>query len=94
MTHLTLQSADVIHSFWLPQLNGETDLIPNRQNETWLDPYETGVYFGNCAAVSRSMPTMLLRVDRAYSGGISSKWGAEQKPAPFSGHWRRSRPAQ
>ncbi len=27
MTHLTLQSADIVHSFWQPQLNAETDLI-------------------------------------------------------------------
>ena len=37
-THLTLQSADVIHSFWLPQLGGKTDVIPNKDNEPWLDP--------------------------------------------------------
>ena len=33
-THITLESADVIHSFWVPQLAGKTDLVPNRVNQT------------------------------------------------------------
>ena len=88
MTHLTLQSADVIHSFWLPQLNGKTDLIPSRQNETWLDPYETGVYFGNCAAYcGAQQANMLLRVRscilrRDSSNGEHSKRRRLQRPKP------------
>jgi cytochrome c oxidase subunit 2 len=31
-------SADTDHSFWIPQLGGKTDLIPNRVNEMWIDP--------------------------------------------------------
>ncbi len=42
-TFLKLLSADTDHSFWVPQLAGKTDLIPNRVNETWLDPHETGL---------------------------------------------------
>lgn len=62
-THFQLQSADVIHSFWVPQLAGKTDLVPNRTNETWIDPYETGVYFGNCAEYCGTQhANMLLRV--------------------------------
>jgi len=62
-THFELQSADVIHSFWVPQLAGKTDLVPNRTNETWIDPYEPGVYFGNCAEYCGTQhANMLLRV--------------------------------
>lgn len=46
---LTLESADVAHSFWIPQVSGKTDVIPNRANHMWIDPKETGTYFGNCA---------------------------------------------
>src|SRR6202008_2201570 len=46
---LTLLSADTDHSFWVPQLAGKTDLIPNRVNHTWIDPHQTGVYIGQCA---------------------------------------------
>jgi cytochrome c oxidase subunit 2 len=48
-TYLQLQSSDVIHSFWVPQLSGKTDLIPNRTNYMWIDPHEPGIYLGNCA---------------------------------------------
>lgn len=62
-TFLLLQSADVIHSFWVPQLAGKTDLVPNRDNRMWLDPHETGVYFGNCAEYCGTQhANMLLRV--------------------------------
>lgn len=46
---LKLQSVDVIHSFWIPQLGGKVDLIPNRNNEIWVDPKVTGTFLGNCA---------------------------------------------
>ena len=48
-TFLTLLSADTDHSFWIPQLAGKTDLIPNRVNEMWVDPHRTGVFLGQCA---------------------------------------------
>ena len=62
-TYLQLESADVIHSFWLPQLSGKTDLIPNRNNYMWINPKEPGVYFGNCAEYCGTQhANMLLRV--------------------------------
>lgn len=48
-TYLRLLSADVDHSFWVPQLAGKTDLIPNHPNEMWIDPQKTGLYLGQCA---------------------------------------------
>jgi len=48
-TYLRLLSADVDHSFWVPQLGGKTDLIPNHPNNMWIDPEETGLYLGQCA---------------------------------------------
>ena len=41
-TFMKLTSADVIHSFWVPQLAGKTDLLPNRVNEMWIDPRTPG----------------------------------------------------
>ncbi len=48
-TYLHLYSADVDHSFWVPQLAGKTDLIPNHPNDTWIDPQRTGLYLGQCS---------------------------------------------
>src|SRR5438128_2757599 len=41
-TFLELTSADVVHSFWVPQLAGKTDVIPNKTNVMWMDPQEAG----------------------------------------------------
>ncbi len=46
---VTLRSVDVIHSFWVPQLAGKTDLIPGKTNQMWLRADAPGVYRGQCA---------------------------------------------
>ncbi len=62
-TFLKLLSADTDHSFWVPQLAGKTDLIPNRVNDTWIDPRQTGLYLGQCAQYCGTQHAkMLLRV--------------------------------
>jgi cytochrome c oxidase subunit II len=45
---LELTSADVIHSFWVPRLNGKRDLIPGLETEFWIHADEPGVYRGQC----------------------------------------------
>jgi len=78
-TYLKLESADVIHSFWLPQLSGKTDLIPNRDNFMWINPKEPGVYFGNCAEYCGTQhANMLLRVI-AQTPEDFKKWASEQQ---------------
>jgi len=62
-TFLHLLSADVDHSFWVPQLAGKTDLIPNHPNELWIDPHQTGLFVGQCAQFCGvEHAKMLLRV--------------------------------
>ena len=62
-TFLKLLSADTDHSFWVPQLAGKTDLIPNRVNGMWIDPKETGIFLGQCAQYCGTQHAkMLLRV--------------------------------
>lgn len=46
---IQLQSADVIHSFWVPELHGKMDLIPTRINKLTLQANQIGVYRGQCA---------------------------------------------
>jgi cytochrome c oxidase subunit 2 len=46
---LRLESADVIHSFWVPSLAGKLDLIPGRTNELSLHAGRPGIYRGQCA---------------------------------------------
>ncbi len=78
-THITLLSADTDHSFWVPQLAGKTDLIPNHPNEMWIEPHQTGVYLGQCAQYCGVQHAkMLLRVI-VDSPDDFQKWAAAQK---------------
>jgi cytochrome c oxidase subunit II len=45
----TLQSADVIHSFWVPNLGGKMDMIPGRTTHLRLRADHAGVFRGQCA---------------------------------------------
>ena len=62
-TFLQLLSADTDHSFWVPELAGKTDLIPNHPNRMWMDPERTGIFVGQCAQYCGTQHAkMLLRV--------------------------------
>ena len=42
-------TADVIHSFWVPQLNRKIDMIPGQRNRVLLEADRVGRYRGQCA---------------------------------------------
>jgi cytochrome c oxidase subunit 2 len=81
--YLTLQSADVCHSFWVPRLAGKTDLIPGRTNHMmfWTDkPPHT--YFGQCAEYCGTQHAkMLLRVVAESPEDFKDWLDNERKPA-------------
>jgi cytochrome c oxidase subunit 2 len=79
LAFLTLESADVAHSFWVPQLAGKTDLIPNHPNTMWIDPKQEGTFLGNCAEYCGTQhANMLLRVI-VQSPADFAKWSARQR---------------
>jgi cytochrome c oxidase subunit 2 len=45
---LTITSRDVIHSFWIPKLNGKRDAVPGRVAPWKIEADEPGVFFGQC----------------------------------------------
>jgi cytochrome c oxidase subunit 2 len=47
--NIKLNSSDVIHSFWVPNLMGKLDLIPGRENQLRLTADRAGIYRGQCA---------------------------------------------
>jgi cytochrome c oxidase subunit II len=46
---LLLESDNVLHSFWVPQMGGKRDMVPNRLNRLVFTPEQPGVYLGACA---------------------------------------------
>jgi cytochrome c oxidase subunit 2 len=46
---LLITSADVIHSWWVPDIGGKKDAIPGFINEMWFQAEEPGIYRGQCA---------------------------------------------
>lgn len=46
---MRLTSFDVIHSFWVPGLNGKRDLIPSRITTEWIEASQPGRFRGQCA---------------------------------------------
>jgi cytochrome c oxidase subunit 2 len=81
-TFLRLLSADTDHSFWIPQLAGKTDLIPNHVNRMWVDPHRTGVFLGQCAQYCGVQHAkMLLRVYVDSPDDFASWIRAQQQPA-------------
>jgi cytochrome c oxidase subunit 2 len=79
---LTLRSADVCHSYWVPRLAGKIDLIPGRTNHLWFQTDQPGLYLGQCAEYCGTQhANMLLRVSVDPADEFSRWLGNERKPA-------------
>ncbi len=81
-TYLTLESADVCHSFWVPRLGGKMDLIPGRTNELLLETTEAGLFLGQCAEYCGAQHAhMLIRVIVDTPQEFESWLENQQRPA-------------
>lgn len=88
---LLLKSADVIHSFWVPQLGGKRDTIPGRENLLTFTVTTPGEYPGQCAefcGISHANMRMLVA---AHSPEEFATWVERMKapPAPPAGEAAR-----
>jgi len=60
---LQLDSTDVVHRWWVPELGGKFDAVPGRSNGTWFRAEREGVYEGRSAVFSGpGYATMRARV--------------------------------
>jgi cytochrome c oxidase subunit 2 len=91
--NFALQSRDVIHSFWAPELGGKRDLITNHTNYIWYTPRDSlveNVYNGFCTEYcGSSHANMRLRVyvvapDKFESWAAHQKTAAAGSPAPVT----------
>jgi len=81
-TYLTMSSADVSHSFWVPRLAGKTDVIPNKINTMWIDPTQPGLYLGQCAQYCGTQHAkMLLRVYAQTPADFAAWVDQQRQPA-------------
>lgn len=78
-----LLSADVIHSFWVPQLGGKKDMIPGRKNILRLQADRPGTYGGQCAEYCGGPHALMGLVVVAHEPAAYEAWRARQaQPAP------------
>src|SRR5262249_51841602 len=78
-TFITLQSADGIHSFWVPQLAGKMDLIPNKTNRMWIDPRRPSTFVGQCAEYCGTQHAWMLLEVIVHPRDDFDRWVAAQR---------------
>lgn len=76
---ITLQTRDVIHSFWVPKLHGKVDLVPGLVNHLRISADRPGIYDGQCSEFCGVQHAhMKLRVV-AESPDAYRQWVAAQR---------------
>jgi cytochrome c oxidase subunit 2 len=78
---LRLTSTDVIHSFWIPELHGKTDLIPGRENVAWIEASRPGEYGGQCAEYCGTQHATMGLLVVAQPLAEYEQWAAGQRAA-------------
>jgi cytochrome c oxidase subunit 2 len=74
-----LESNDVIHSFWVPNLAGKQDLIPGRTTDVQLLPTRIGLYRGQCAEFCGIQHANMALVVKVESKDDFLRWVAGQR---------------
>jgi len=74
-----LHSADVIHSFWLPQIAGKMDVIPGQVNETWLEARKAGNSRGMCGEYCGMQHAAMALDVTAESPEAFKQWADERR---------------
>lgn len=79
---IRLVGADVIHSFWVPQLAGKMDAIPGLTNETWIEAGHPGVFRGQCTEYCGVQHTHMGLEVVADADADFAAWWDNQLKAP------------
>lgn len=75
---MLIQSADVIHSWWVPELGRKIDAIPGRNNFGWIDADKTGDYEGMCSEYCGNEHAWMRIKVIAESQADFDRWALEQ----------------
>ena len=76
---IVLSSPNVIHSFWVPELQGKMDLVPGQINTMWLEANQPGVYWGECAEFCGTQHAKMQFVIVAEPLDVYEAWVAQQQ---------------
>ncbi|NLY64126.1 MAG: cytochrome c oxidase subunit II [Alcaligenaceae bacterium] len=76
---LVLTAADVIHSWYIPELGVKQDAIPGFLRDTWFRAEKTGTYRGQCAELCGQNHAFMPIVVRVVSEEDYAAWSKEQK---------------
>lgn len=80
---IKLDSVDVIHSFWVPQLSGKVDVIPGQTNVAWFRADENGTFYGQCAEFcGLNHANMRIRVVVESQDDFDAWVANQQQPPP------------
>ncbi|WP_339066793.1 cytochrome c oxidase subunit II [Teredinibacter turnerae] len=77
-------AADVIHSWWVPQLAVKRDAIPGYINESWTFVEEPGVFRGQCAELCGKDHGFMPIVVKAVPQAEFDTWLGEQRQAALA----------
>jgi cytochrome c oxidase subunit II len=77
--NLQLTSADVIHSFWVPELGGKLDLLPDHPNTLVLEADEPGVHRSRCAEFCGLEHTKMVLTVVAEPEDRFAAWVADRR---------------
>lgn len=78
----TMTSADVLHNFWVPSLNGKRYLIPGQTTVLRLQAYEPGIYSAQCAEFCGLSHSLMRAQVRAVPPDEFEEWlTAQAQPA-------------
>lgn len=75
---LRITSRDVIHSYWIPKLNGKRDAVPGRVHTLRLEADEPGIYAGQCTEFCGLSHANMKMDAVALSGSDFATWVARQ----------------
>ena len=79
VVRLTLRGTDVIHSWWVPEIEGKQDAVPGYDNFTWFKIDHPGTFRGECAELcGAGHYTMQIRV-KAVSVDEFNAWLEQQQ---------------
>jgi len=76
---LDIVSADVVHSWWVPELGGKFQAVPGYHNYTWFKIPKPGVFHGQCAFLCGRLHARMLATVRAVPPAQFEAWLANQR---------------